>query len=100
MSVGERDTDSRRLLRVFIHFSSIIRNRVFSPRNLLLTLALVSLRSHTRSSWWHCRFPLCLLAPSSEPFLSSFFLTRLDNLPPVARTALGQLGPAGTSHPA
>jgi hypothetical protein len=95
MSVGERDTDSRRLLRVFIHFSSIIRNPVFSPRNLLLTLAL---RSHTRSSLLHCRCPLCLLTQHSEAFRSSFSLTMLEQLDHVASTGLVQVENQGKGH--
>ena len=98
MSVGERDTDSRRFIRVFIHFSSITRNSVFSPRNLLLTLALVSLRSHTRSSLLHCRCPFCLLIQHSEAFRSSFSLIMLVQLDHVASTGLVQVENQGKGH--
>jgi len=68
--------------------SSIIRTAVLSPRNLLLTLALVSLRSHTRSSLLHCKFPLCLLTQHPEAFSSSFSLIVLEQLDHVASTGI------------
>jgi hypothetical protein len=85
-------------LRLFMHLSSIIRTSVLSPRNLLLTLALVSLRSHTRSSWRQCKFPLCLLTQHSEAFSSSFSLIMLEQLDHVASTGLVQVENQGKGH--
>jgi len=84
--------------RLFMHLSSIIRTSVLSPRNLLLTLALLSLRSQTRSSLRHCRFPLCLLTQHSEAFSSSFSLIMLEQLGYVASTGLVQVENQGKGH--
>src|SRR5213078_3525705 len=74
-------------VRLFIHIILINIVSVLSPRHLLPTLALVSLRSHTRSSWLHCRFPLYLLTQYSEAFRSSFSLIMLEQLDHLASTA-------------
>ena len=84
--------------RLFMHLSSIIRTSVLSPRNLLLTLALLSLRSQTRSSLRHCRFPLCLLTQHSEAFSSSFSLIMLEQLGYIASTGLVQVENQGKGH--
>ncbi len=79
-------------MSLFIHVSSINIILVLSPRNLLPALALVSLRSQTRSSWLHGRFLLCLLTPrpSARPFLSSF-LQQIDQVASTAQVDLDQL---------
>jgi len=50
------------ILCIFLVFNIIF---VLSLRDLLPALALVALRSHTRSSWLPCRFLLCLLTQHS-----------------------------------
>jgi hypothetical protein len=75
-------------LRLFIHSSSFTRISVLSLRSLLPALGILSLHSHTRSSWLHCRCPLCLLTQHSEAFSLIFSLIMLEQLDHVASTGL------------
>ncbi len=61
-------------------------------------LALVSLRSQTRSSWLHCRFPLYLLTQYSEAFSSSFSLIMLEQLDHLASTGLVHVEKPGKGY--
>src|SRR6266567_8575374 len=85
-------------VRLFIHIKLINIVSVLSPRHLLPMLALVSLRSQTRSSWLHCRFPLCLLTQYSEAFSSSFSLIMLEQLDHLASTGLVQVEKPGKGY--
>src|SRR5437588_6926013 len=85
-------------VRLFIHASIIDIILILSPRNLLPALALVSLRSQTRSSWLPCRFPLCLLTQHSEAFGSSCSLIMLQQIDHVASTGLVHVENQGKGH--